>query len=77
MNERIREKNMVGVHLQMHLETHAAQTNALECLQSSEYHVCNLFQLQLYTCHMSVFTDYLVIYFRVGMQQMTRKQKQV
>lgn len=30
MNERIREENMEGVHLEMHLETHAAQCNALE-----------------------------------------------
>lgn len=75
MNERIREENIQGVHLEMHPETHAAQCNALECLHSS--YICNLFQLQRYTYHMSVFTDCLIIYFGVGMQQIIRKQKQV
>lgn len=36
---------------------------------------CNLFQLQRYP--MSVYTDYLVSCFRAGVQQVTRKQKQL
>ena len=58
MNGRIREESMEDMHLEMHLETYVAQCNALECLHSSEYHVCNLFQLQLYPYRMFVFTDY-------------------
>lgn len=41
--------NMEGVHLETHPETRAAQCNALECLHSDRYHVCNLFQFPLYT----------------------------
>jgi len=43
MNERIREESKEGALLEIHLETYAAQGTALECLHSSEYHVCNLF----------------------------------
>lgn len=63
-----------AVHLEVLLETNTAQCKALECLCSAKYHVCNLLQLQLYPYHMFVFTDYLVIYFGVSMQQVTKNR---
>lgn len=66
-----------GVHLEVLLETNAAQCKALERLCSAKYHVCNLLQLQLYPYPMFVFTDYLIIYFGGSVQQVTRRQKQL
>lgn len=69
------EGNTEGVHLEMYPETHAAQWNALECLHSARYHV-TFFSFHCKLNHTSVFTNSLVIYFGVGMQRITRKQKQ-